>query len=1013
MDSGKIAQRGRRILIATAMTAAVLVLLPFAARAQKSEVPKRILVLYWYNRDWPGNVSFDQNFQAVLQSAPAGTVEYYSEYLESNRFPGENQSQLLRDYLRQKYADRAIDVIVAVTDAPLEFLLKYRDDLFTNTPIVFVAVKSPSIKEFAGKAGLTGITHPFNYKHTLDLVLKLQPDTTQVFFVSGTLEHDKRFEKFEREELQGYANKVSISYLTDLSPKELIERTKTLPKRSVIIYVYQQWRDEQGKVLETSDILSLVTKSATVPIYGMSSWQIGGGIVGGYLRTLDANGTRAAEIALQIVNGTRPQDIPLESTPEIPMFDARELERWGISESSLPPGSVVRFRETSFWEEYKWYVIGFASVIAVQSMLITALLINRSRRKRAEIDRERFAQLAESERQRLDEVVSNVPGIVWESLLQAEGKTGQAIFVSEYAEKMLGYPVDEWLSTPDFAESLTHQDDREEVVRVTEAIAANGKEGRLQYRVIANDGREFWVETHLAPIRDETRKVIGLRGITMDVTSRKLAEAALIENEAKLGAIVGSAMDAIITIDQRRCVVLFNAAAEKMFGCPANEALGSSLDRFIPERFRDRHIEHIRNFEETGATTRSIGSDGLYGCRTNGAEFPMEASVSQLELQGQRFYTVILRDVTQSRLAIAALQESEERFRNMADTAPVMIWVSGPDKLCTYFNQQWLSFSGRSLEEELGYGWANSIHPEDFERCIETYNRAFDLHQPFRVEYRVRRADGQYRWVLDSGTPRFASGGKFLGYIGSRIDISDLKAAEEALENLSGQLIRAREDECARIARELHDDVNQRMALISIELEQIGQTLPDNRHPLRTQLEGVLSHITETSKEIHRMSYDLHPSKLTHLGLVAALESLSEELRKRHGLRIDFTHQDVPVDLPKDMSLCLYRIVQECLNNVIRHSGAKRARVELVGTSSEIKLLVSDSGVGFDFESPKLKKGLGLVGMRERLRLVGGIIVINSQPSLGARIDATIPLKRIARDQHGWAPDDKMRASGN
>ena len=696
------------------------------------------------------------------------------------------------------------------------------------------------------------------------------------------------------------------------------------------------------------------------------------------------------------------------------MFDARELERWGISESSLPPGSDVRFRTPSFWDEYKWYVIGFASVIVVQSMLITALLVNRSRRKRAEIDRERFAQLAESERQRLDEVVSNVPGIVWESLLHPGGRTGQAIFVSEYAERMLGYPVEEWLSTPDFAESITHQGDREEVVRVTAAIAANGKEGRLQYRVIANDGREFWVETQLAPIRDETRKVIGLRGITMDVTSRKLAEAALIENEAKLGAIVGSAMDAIITIDQGRCIVLFNAAAEKMFGCPANEALGHSIDRFIPERFRDRHIEHISNFGETAVTTRSMGSSGgLYGRRTNGDEFPMEASISQLELQGQGFYTVILRDVTQSRLAMAALQESEERFRNMADTAPVMIWVSGPDKLCTYFNQQWLSFSGRSLEEELGYGWANSIHPEDFERCLETYNRAFDLHQPFRMEYRLRRVDGQYRWVLDSGTARFASGGKFLGYIGSRIDISDLKAAEEALANLSGQLIRAREDECARIARELHDDVNQRMALISIQLEQIGQTLPDNGHPLRTQLEGVLSQITETSKEIHRMSYDLHPSKLSHLGLVATLESLREELRKRHGLRIDFTHQGVPADLPNDISLCLYRIAQECLNNVIKHSRAKRARVELVGSSLEIKLLVSDSGVGFDFESPKLKKGLGLVGMRERLRLVGGIIVINSQPSRGTRIDATVPLRRIARDEYGRAPDDKMRASGN
>src|SRR5215813_12049122 len=194
----------------------VILMAPSVVRAQQSAAPKRVLALHWYNKDHPWNVKFDQSFQAALQSVPAGTVEYYPEYLETNRFPGEKQALLLRDYLRQKYADRTIDVVVANSDASLDFLLKYRDDLFPHTPIVFIAAKHPTKEEIAAGPGLTGVINVNTHRKTLDLAISLHPDTEQVFIITGTLQHDKKFERLARAALQGSERKVRVTYLTDL-----------------------------------------------------------------------------------------------------------------------------------------------------------------------------------------------------------------------------------------------------------------------------------------------------------------------------------------------------------------------------------------------------------------------------------------------------------------------------------------------------------------------------------------------------------------------------------------------------------------------------------------------------------------------------------------------------------------------------------------------------------------------------------------------------------------------------
>jgi PAS domain S-box-containing protein len=791
MRGGKDSARVRLRIIRTLalLVWLLLLLLPSVARAQESAPPKRVLVLYWYNKDFPWNIQFDQSFQITLQSAPQGTVESYSEYLESNRFPGENQSLLLRDYLKQKYADRTIDVVVATSDASLDFLLKYRDDLFPQAPVVFIGTRHPSKENLATGPGLTGIINLNTHRENLDLALSLHPGTKQVFIISGTLERDKRFETLARKELQGYENKVELVYFTDLSREELFAKAKGLPEDSIVLHVWQQSRNEQGKVLENSEMLATIARSATVPVYAMNFLTLfslsedpidGSGVVGGLITTGGASGTQVAEIALRIANGARAHDIPVEPAPTVPIFDWRELRRWGIDESKLPAGSIVRFKEPTFWEQYKWLIVGVLSLIIFQALLIVWLLVNRARRRQAERENERLAQLAEAERRRLDEVVSNVPGIVWETRFNADGKTRTTHFISDYVEQMLGYSVEDWLSTQNFALTIMAEEDRERVTRATESILESGKEGVLQFRWMAKDGRVLWVEAQIAAIRDETGQPVGLRGVTMDITDRMKAKEALSESEERYRNVVETQTELICRFLPDTTLTFVNDAYCRHFGKTREQLIGTKYTQLIPEHAREAALNHIASLIENPRVEiyehEVVLPSGGRGWQQWVDNVVGSSNGHGVELQG------IGRDITERRQAEEALRSSETRFQTLADSAPLLIWMSGPEKSCTYVNQGWLEFTGRTIEQELGNGWTTGIHREDYAHCLELYSSAFDRKEPFKIEYRLRRADGSFRWMYDSGTPRFSSEGDFLGYIGSCIDISDRKQAEAELQ---------------------------------------------------------------------------------------------------------------------------------------------------------------------------------------------------------------------------------------
>ncbi|MGA9304364.1 MAG: PAS domain S-box protein [Candidatus Sulfotelmatobacter sp.] len=497
------------------------------------------------------------------------------------------------------------------------------------------------------------------------------------------------------------------------------------------------------------------------------------------------------------------------------------------------------------------------------------------------------------------------------------------------------------------------------------------------------DGTGVDISLTVSPMVDVDGQIVGASGIARDITERKRAQERLREYE-QVVEVLG---DRIMVVDREYRYVIANAAFLNYRGFEKDQVIGHTVAELLGKETFEADIKEQFDQCFQGKVVRyevKYNYPKLGARNISAAYFPIQGPL------GIDRIACVLRDITERKAAEEALRESEERFRLVANSAPVMIWMSGLDTKPTYFNQLWLDFTGFSQTDLLN-GLAGIVHPEDYLQFQDVYCRGFDQRQPFRKEFRLRRHDGQYRWMLNVGVPRFFEDGSFAGFIGTCIDVTDRKLADDALTNMSRKLVEAQEQERARIARELHDDINQRLAMLGIDLQQLREHYAELPVEISSRMKELQEQTTGIANDVQSLSHELHSSKLEYLGAVGGMKSWCKEFSERQALHVEFKSPDAEISLPKEIGLCFFRVLQEALHNAAKHSGVKRIEVQLREDSGEIHLVISDSGRGFDVGTAMQGRGLGLASMQERVRLANGRIEIQSKPMGGTTVHVRVP----------------------
>ena len=590
--------------------------LSFASESGKT---KRVLILYSFKYGLSGNGLMDANMitssaiQATMEEEMAHGIAFYSERMNISALSENRYFEELRNAYRKKYDGLPIDLIIAVNYRALNFLNNHGEELWPKTPILFCGIekgRQEQLKQL--RPNITGLFADARFEDMLGTIFKIHPDTRQITVIVGASETERFIEARVRQSFREYIGRANFTSLSNFGFNAILKRVSDLPPNSIVLFL-TLLKDGEGKPVP-ENALPLISRVSNVPVYGLFDVYVGHGIVGGSLYSVENRGIMIGKMGVRILTGEKPKDIPIGTGQRhFNLYDWRQLKRWSIAESDLPQGSIIRYREPSFYELYYWYIWGAVALVAFETLLINLLLINRVRRRRAE-----------------------------------------------------------------------------------------------------------------------------------------------------------------------------------------------------------RELQRAHN----------------------------------------------------------SLLNSQEDFRNLA-----------------------------------------------------------------------------------------------------------------------GKLLSAQESERRRLARELHDDLTQRLAVLAIDIGKIERDFQDTEDPVVEHLQRVREGLVNLSGDIHAISRQLHPSILEDLGLVDAVKSECNNFTRREGIVVDYHTEDVPPGIPADVAICIYRVVQEGLRNVAKHSGATQLQISLTGKDDSIHLTIKDQGAGFDLKETEKKLGLGLVSMQERVRLILGNISIESRPGKGTVINVRASLK--------------------
>jgi PAS domain S-box-containing protein len=609
-----------------------------------------------------------------------------------------------------------------------------------------------------------------------------------------------------------------------------------------------------------------------------------------------------------------------------------------------------------------------------EGILVTSAIRDISERKMAEDYRLKLATIVESS----DDAIASgtLDGII--------------VSWNAGAQRMYGYTEAEALGKP--IAILVPSELPDEENKIHEILRAGGRIEHFETIRVTKTGKRINVSLTISPIKDSSDRIVGISGIARDITERKLAEEALRASEGRLRLAQQAARIGTFERDVRTGRITWAEGLDSLYGLPPG-----SVDGKTPEFFRDlihpadreRVARLIQEAFKTGQPTegewRAIWPDDSIHWIVSRWQVLMDDSGEPSRVVG------VNMDVTERKLAEQALHAHEELLKIFVKNVPVAVAMLDHNMRYLQVSDRWCS--DNSVEPSELLGRSREEIPEMPERWKE-FNRRALQGETLRADEDCWESRGITRWNRWEVLPWRNPDGSVGGILVFAEDITNRKQMEEELSGMSRKLIDSQEQERARIGRELHDDINQRLAMVSVAV----QGLPETPSELQRRTENIRKELHQISEDVQALSHDLHSSKMEYLGVVAGMKSWCKEFAGRHNFEIDFK-SDVPSPLPRELGVSLFRVLQEALQNVVKHSGVKQVDVDLRKISDEIHLDIKDSGKGFEVDAALQGKGLGLISMRERVRLVKGTIAIDSKPMGGTRINIRVPLDKYANSR--------------
>ena len=987
----------------------------FDVHGADGERGKRVLMISTGSRFAQGFALAEQSVLETLRRLGPGQIEFHSEALDIVRFPSESYRRLFRNYLSEKYADYPPDLLILIYVGNLRVAEELFQKLFPGVPVVVAGFTEEEISVSQLGPHVSGVAQRVDPRGTIELIFRLQPDTRRIVVIGGTAEVDRHVISRAKEAARSFPAPVEFDFWTDRPMAEMSNAVKSLPPRTAILFT-RMFRDGAGRAFNSTQAAQLIAQSANVPVYIMTDTMFGTGAVGGSVADVKAMAQRAGEVAHRILIGAAPASPSLEiRAGGVPTFDWQALRRWGISESRLPPASIVRNRPQSVWAQYRWYIIGALVVMALQAAIIADLLLNRARRRRAE------AELRESREFMEMATEAGQMGLWVRDMVRDD------LWANPRLRSLFGVGEDDALGIKDI-QARIHSDDREQIVTAIERAQKTGVSFDVEFRTAISSVPERWLVARGRMIRDLQGRPQRTMGTVIDITERKLNEERLRQSEQSFRTLVETTSAVPWTADMQTLTFTY-------VGPQAANLLGYPLEQWYEKDFWVSHL-HPEDREFAINARMALGK----GARDFEFDYRMVASSGKtvwvhdiVNCENRAGEPEQLRgfflDISARKQTEAALAQSENQVRLFVEHTPASVAMFDREMRYVLTSRRWLKDYNLGEQDVIGRSHYD-VFPEISQRWKEIHQRCLAGAVETCEQDPFPRLDGKLDWVRWEVRPWYGAADEIGGILMFTEVITERKQAEAELELQRAELAHmTRISTMGELAASLAHELNQPLTAILSNAQAAQRFLaaePADLSEVREILADIVEDDTRAGEVIRRMRRLVKKEELeftpldmgaviADVVLLAHSDALLRNIRVSH--EIDPHLRQVRGDRVQlqqvllNLLLNAFDAMHDCPPNR-REIHVRAAR----DGGRMVEIAVADHGAGLTGD--KLEKifqpfyttkrgglGLGLSISRSIIEAHGGRLWAKNNEERGATFYFTVPMEKNIERQAGSAND--------